>query len=81
MTLLPNNHEINCFIPCDETKIESGLCSCSNRLKNKTINKNSFDLSILINQYFDENLIGKFTDDDSEFIKEILRDFIENYYK
>lgn len=39
------------------------------------------ELISAINQYFEENLIGKFNDHDSEFVKEIIRDFHENYYK
>jgi len=38
------------------------------------------NLKSLIQQYFDENLIGKFSDDDGEFVKEIIRDFVKNYY-
>lgn len=38
------------------------------------------NLKFLIDQYFEENLIGKFTDEDGEFVKEIIRDFIKNYY-
>jgi hypothetical protein len=38
------------------------------------------NLKSLIDQYFEENLIGKFSDNDGEFVKEIIRDFIKNYY-
>ena len=38
------------------------------------------NLKLLIEEYFQENLIGKFNDDDSELIKEIIRDFILHYY-
>jgi hypothetical protein len=38
------------------------------------------NLKSLIQQYFDENLIGKFSDEDGEFVKEIIRDFVKNYY-
>lgn len=37
------------------------------------------NLKPIIDQYFEENLIGKFSDSDGEFIKEIIRDFVENY--
>ena len=40
----------------------------------------SKDLRNLINQYFEENLIGEFNESDSELVKEIIRDFHENYY-
>jgi hypothetical protein len=39
------------------------------------------DLESLIQQYFDENLIGKFSDEDGEYVKEIIRDFVKNYYQ
>mgnify|MGYP006928181001 CR=1 FL=1 len=38
------------------------------------------NLKSLIDQYFEENLIAKFSDNDGEFVKEIIRDFINNYY-
>lgn len=38
------------------------------------------NLKSLIEQYFEENLIGKFSDEDGEFVKEIIRDFVKNYY-
>jgi hypothetical protein len=38
------------------------------------------NLKSLIEQYFEENLVGKFGDEDSEFVKEIIRDFVKNYY-
>lgn len=38
------------------------------------------NLKSLIDQYFEENLIGKFSDEDGEFVKEIIRDFVKNYY-
>jgi hypothetical protein len=38
------------------------------------------NLKSLIEQYFEENLIGKFSDNDGEFVKDIIRDFVKNYY-
>ena len=38
------------------------------------------NLKSLIEEYFEENLVGKFGDEDSEFVKEIIRDFVKNYY-
>lgn len=38
------------------------------------------NLKSLIDQYFEENLIGKFSNEDGEFVKEIIRDFVKNYY-
>ena len=38
------------------------------------------NLKSLIDQYFEENLIGEFSDKDGEFVKEIIRDFVKNYY-
>jgi hypothetical protein len=38
------------------------------------------NLKSLIEQYFEENLIGAFSDKDGEFVKEIIRDFVKNYY-
>jgi len=38
------------------------------------------NLKSLIDQYFEENLIGAFSDKDGEFVKEIIRDFVKNYY-
>lgn len=38
MTFVPNKNEILCFAPCDSAKIQSGLCSCSNRIQNDAIN-------------------------------------------
>ncbi len=36
-------------------------------------------LKILIEDFHAENLVGKFSNEDSEFIKEIIRDFVKNY--
>jgi hypothetical protein len=38
------------------------------------------NLKSLIQQYFDENLVSEFSDEDGEFVKEIIRDFVKNYY-
>lgn len=36
-------------------------------------------LKILIEDFHAENLVGKFSNEDSEFVKEIIRDFVKNY--
>lgn len=38
------------------------------------------NLKSLIDQYFEENLISKFSAEYGEFVKEIIRDFVKNYY-
>jgi len=38
------------------------------------------NLKSLIEQYFEENLVGKFGYEDGEFVKEIIRDFVKFYY-
>lgn len=48
--------------------------------ENLNISDGDSNLKSLIDQYFQENLIGKFSDNDGEFVKEIIRDFIKNYY-
>lgn len=48
--------------------------------ENLNISDGDSNLKSLIDQYFEENLIGKFSDNDGEFVKEIIRDFIKNYY-
>lgn len=47
----------------------------------KTNNYNDNNLETIIEDYFKENLVGKFSDDDAIFLKEIIRDFVKNYYK
>lgn len=43
----------------------------------KSIDHNA--LKLLIEDFHAENLIGLFSDKDSEFVKEIIRDFVENH--
>ena len=33
----------------------------------------------VVTQYYEENLIGKFTDEQSEYIQDILKDFAKHY--
>lgn len=47
----------------------------------KTNNYNDNNLETIIEDYFKEKLVKKFSDDDVIFLKEIIRDFVENYYK
>ncbi len=45
----------------------------------KQVKKHPIILTNLIEQYHAENLIGRFSEDDEKFVKEMLRDFVENY--
>ena len=36
-------------------------------------------LKSLIEDFHAENLVGKFSNNNSEFLKEIIRDFVKNY--
>ncbi len=42
MTFVPSFEDKKCFVPCEQEKIDIGLCSCINRMRNPEINKNMF---------------------------------------
>jgi hypothetical protein len=41
MTFIPQNNDINCFVPCEQSKIESGLCHCNNTVTDISYNTKS----------------------------------------
>lgn len=48
---------------------------------NKNVSDTSDDsnLESLIQNYFDENLVGEFSDRDAESVKNIIKDFVKHY--
>ena len=41
MTIIPHQNQINCFVSCEASKIDSGLCHCSNRTQDQALNQSS----------------------------------------
>lgn len=39
----------------------------------------SANISEVVNQFYEENLIGKFSDEQSKFVKDTLQDFAKHY--
>jgi len=39
MTFVPSFENKRCFVPCEQYKIDSGQCSCNNRIMNPELIK------------------------------------------
>ena len=48
MTFVPQNDDRMCFIACEQYKIDTGQCSCHNRVMNPSTKYNIFDILLNI---------------------------------